>query len=66
MFTAIVVFSVQIFVFYLNDWSIIKTYTNYYHPMALVIFIWCYLFWGIYNFVKFINFKNKDHDEKLQ
>lgn len=56
LFTAIVVFSCQLWILYICNWNIFVMYTTIIHGWFTVLITWLHLFWGVHNLLKFINY----------
>lgn len=57
LFNATVVFSFSIYILgWQHKWNVFAMYAFGYHSMWLVLFYWAYLWWGLFNLLRFINF----------
>lgn len=63
---ALIVFIVQIWMLSCLNWNPIALYTTALLPTFVVIFVWIYLLWGVYNLIQFINYNSKKDEETLQ
>jgi hypothetical protein len=62
--TFFIVILAQVWILYLDNWSIIDMYTTRKHgTIILPFFLLLYLMWGVYNLFKFINYNRVDKPE---
>jgi len=64
MFIIVLIFN--LIILHINDWNIIYTYSFCCNSAVLILVTWAYLFWGVVNFVWFINYNHNEDEEKLQ